>query len=62
MYGAIAQARRNFTEAEADYNKELAAHPDNAGTVAALADVGDKSGDSARARRTLQRFLSVHPE
>ena len=43
-YGAIAVAQKKYDDAKADFTKELAAYPENAGAVAALAGVGTASG------------------
>lgn len=61
-YGYIASMERNFSEAQADYRKELAAHPDNSWTVAALAQSLVSSGDSEGARQALRAFLDKHQD
>lgn len=60
-YGYIASLQRNFAEAEADYQKELAAHPDNERVVGLLAQAQMGVGDSEGARQTLNAFLDKHP-
>ena len=61
-YGVIAAAQqRNFEEAEADFRKEIAAHPDNAGAVMALAGAESHEGDAAGAQKTLQDYLARNP-
>lgn len=62
MYGGIAQLERDDDEAEADFRKEIAAHPDNPMAVFALTGVEFKKGDSLAARQTLRQFLDHHPE
>jgi predicted Zn-dependent protease len=61
-YGAIAAAQKKYDDVKADYTKELAAYPENAGAVAALAGAENSLGDSAGARHTIQGYLDRHPE
>jgi len=61
-YGFIAGMERNLDDAKADFRKELAAHPDNARVVIALASEEAETSDTVGARQTLQHYLDRHPE
>jgi tetratricopeptide (TPR) repeat protein/transglutaminase-like putative cysteine protease len=60
-YGIIAAQHLDFDEAQADFRKEVAAHPDNAGAVAALASAESRNGDAAGAQKTLEDYLARNP-
>lgn len=60
MYGSIAATERNDQEAKADFRKELAAHPDDAFAVGALAVAQVQAGDTAGARQILNTFLDKY--
>ncbi len=61
-YGVIAAAQqKNFEEAEADFRKEITAHPDNEPAVMALAGAESQNGDAAGAQKTLQLYLARNP-
>jgi len=62
MYGAVASMQRNTDEAKTDLRKELGLHPDNTRAVGLLADTEARSGDEARARKTVQAYLERHPD
>ena len=62
MYGFVAEMERNDDDAIADFRKELAAHPDNANTTGALANLQARTGDSLGARRTLSTFLDHYQD
>jgi transglutaminase-like putative cysteine protease/tetratricopeptide (TPR) repeat protein len=61
LYGTAAAFQRNYTEAAADFKKELAVHPDLPDVVGLLAGVEAKSGDNLDARHTLQSYIEKHP-
>jgi predicted Zn-dependent protease/transglutaminase-like putative cysteine protease len=61
LYAMAATFQRNYSEAAADFKKELAAHPDLPDVVLGLAGVEVKGGDTAEARHTLQSYLDKHP-
>lgn len=62
MYGFLAEVTSaDFETAEADFRKELAAHPESQAATMALADAQTKSGDSTGARQTLQKYFEAHP-
>jgi tetratricopeptide (TPR) repeat protein len=61
MYGYIALAQRKYEEAETDFRKELAAHPENTDAISVLAETQNLRGDSAGARHTIQGYLDAHP-
>ena len=61
--GYVAQvADNNLDEAKADYRKELAGQPDDGWTVHALSELEMRTGDSAAARQTVQKYLDLHPD
>lgn len=62
-YGYIALFGDHDNEkARSDYQKELAAQPDNPTIVGAFADLQNRAGDSVAARKTVRNFLDKHPE
>ncbi len=61
LYALEAVFRRNYTEAAADFKKELAIHPDMPDVVMALAGVEAKSGGTTEAQHTLQSYVEKHP-
>jgi transglutaminase-like putative cysteine protease len=61
LYAMEAAFRRNYTEAAADFKKELAIHPDMPDVVLALAGVEAKSGDTTEAQHTLESYVDKHP-
>ncbi len=62
LLGIIAQFQRNSDEAIASFKKELAAHPDNASFVRALALQQKGTGQVEEAQNTVQAYLDRHPE
>ncbi len=63
LYGYIAQyGDHDYQRAKSDFEKEIAAQPDNPSVVGAFADLKSRAGDSAGARETLRAFLDKHPE
>ena len=61
-YAVIAEMERNYDEARADLEREIAKHPDDSMVVGALAAEQVRAGDAATGRRTVQRFLEKHPD
>ena len=61
LYALAATFQRNYTEAVADFKKELAIHPDLPDVILGLAGVEAKSGDTAEAQHTLQSYIDKHP-
>ena len=62
-YGIIAEfSDHDFTQAKADFEKEVAAQPDNPMVIGGFAEVQKRSGDAAGARNTVRTFLDKHPE
>jgi transglutaminase-like putative cysteine protease/Flp pilus assembly protein TadD len=61
FYATTAAFQRNYTEAIADFKKELVLHPDLPDVILGLAGVEAKSGDTAEAQHTLQSYLDKHP-
>ena len=63
MYGVLAEVMdRDFNQAEADFHKELDAHPDNKMIIAELVDAQTRAHDPEGARKTLQQYLDRHPD
>jgi tetratricopeptide (TPR) repeat protein len=53
--------QRNYTEAAADFKKELAIHPDLPDVILSLAGVQAESGDTTEAQHTIQSYVDKHP-
>jgi len=63
LYGTLDEViDRNYEQAEKDFGRELAAHPDNKMVVMALADAENRAHDSEAARKTLKQYLDRHPD
>jgi tetratricopeptide (TPR) repeat protein len=62
-YGIIAEySDHDHEAAKSDYQKEIAAQPDNPAIVGGLAEIERRTGDAAGARKTVRTFLDTHPE
>ena len=60
-YGWMAAAHKRYEEAIADYNKEIAVHPENWGAPEGLANAQAGAGDRTAACHTLQTYLERYP-
>jgi tetratricopeptide (TPR) repeat protein len=60
-YGLVAYYQQDFDEAETDYKKEIAEHPENAAGVQLLAATQMHNAEPEAARQTLQGYLGTHP-
>ena len=60
LYALAATFERNYSEAAADFKKELAIHPDLPDVILSLAGVQAKSGDTTEAQHTIQSYVDKH--